>query len=120
MLSVPKQTPLLWRKGFFKPFAENTVLAASQAEASNIFQELMDEINIPGIKQALKFIEKLNFPWELWTSAGINYQPRLTGIEPDMFKAIKNNKRMNTALEKNTGFHVENLSKNITNDVFLH
>ena len=115
-------------KGFFTPFASNTVLAASQAEAVNEYDELLHNHQIarlPVIKQILGFILKL--PWRLWSSMGANYQPRLNAIDPAMLEAVTrgggvegSNSAMKKALKDNTGLAEDKLSKAIATGIFLH
>lgn len=111
-------------KGFFKPFAGATILAASGSEAVNEYDELLQNYQIarvPVIKEIINLIMLL--PWRLWTSMGANYQPRLNAIDPQLFDAVLNNSgnaQMKEALLKNTGLKADNLSaKNVENS-FVH
>ena len=115
-------------KGFFTPFASNTVLAASQAEAVNEYDELPaqpPDCQITCNQTDTRFILKL--PWRLWSSMGANYQPRLNAIDPAMLEAVTrgggvegSNSAMKKALKDNTGLAEDKLSKAIATGIFLH
>ncbi len=111
-------------KGFFKPFAGATILAASGSEAVNEYDELLQNnviAKVPVIKQIINLVMML--PWRLWTSMGANYQPRLNAIDPQLFDAvlkISDNSAMKNALLTNTGLKSDDLSAANLKNAFVH
>ncbi|MHC4871445.1 MAG: hypothetical protein ACYTFY_06345 [Planctomycetota bacterium] len=102
-------------KGFFKKLnAGNSVVAVAQAEAGNPYDEIFHYMlgDIPMMKSLI------SIPWRMWSSMGVNYQGRLTRVDPVLVRdALLNNTKMKNAWVDNTGGKLDMAR---SKDVFLH
>lgn len=103
-------------RGFFKPLNKSdSVMAVAQAEAGNVYDELL--FNIGGDIPVVKTILKL--PWRMWSSLGANYQGRLSEVNPaDVINAVRSSSALGEAWKNNTGMSAQDIQG--LSNVFLH